>query len=527
MRLEMEFQKLKFLKVSNDSLEWDYNPFEERSTVKVVERKENANSAYNTNTFDYLSRDLLNYKELDNVVKLLRTEKMDSIEVFVLELTNKNLKEKHLVYYMNTKTFLLYKVEEKDGYRYFADYINHNGFIFPRFIIESKPNETFEAHFEKLEINTPLDDTLFIIPEEVIEKQRKAELRNDELLNEADSLYRSGKFDESIALFTKHINTVGETYGALNGRGLVKISKKEYYAAIGDFNKALELNPKGIGAQNNIGLAKYYLGDNEGAVKDYTKALEIDSTYTVSIKNRGLTYINLERYDEASRDFKIVIRLKPDDGESYFKYAVAQAQLKNYEMALTNYGHALKNKYNTAELYNYKGVTEYRLEKYDSARCSFGSAVGKDPDNLQYLENYGRAFYELGQNENAIEQFEKYLQKKNDQAEIHNLIGLCRYNDENYKGAIANFSKSIELDNDNPTFYDNRAAAKEMIEDYDGAIKDYSESIRLYPNDAAVFYKRGLIKLHTSKKIEGCLDLATANEMNYEPAKEAIISNCN
>ena len=65
-----------------------------------------------------------------------------------------------------------------------------------------------------------------------------------------------------------------------------------------------------------------------------------------------------------------------------------------------------------------------------------------------------------------------------------------------------------------------------MLEDYEGAIVDYSESIKLYPQDPNVFYKRGMIKLYTSKKIEGCLDLATANEMSHEPAREAIMKNC-
>jgi hypothetical protein len=65
------------------------------------------------------------------------------------------------------------------------------------------------------------------------------------------------------------------------------------------------------------------------------------------------------------------------------------------------------------------------------------------------------------------------------------------------------------------------------MEDYEGAIADYGESIRLYPNDASIFYRRGLLKIHTSKKLEGCMDLGTAHEMKYEPAKDAIMKNCN
>ena len=70
-------------------------------------------------------------------------------------------------------------------------------------------------------------------------------------------------------------------------------------------------------------------------------------------------------------------------------------------------------------------------------------------------------------------------------------------------------------------------SAKEQIEDYEGAILDYTESISLDPTDPSTFYKRGLIKILSSKKLEGCLDLGTAKDMKYEAAKEAIMKNCN
>jgi tetratricopeptide (TPR) repeat protein len=119
------------------------------------------------------------------------------------------------------------------------------------------------------------------------------------------------------------------------------------------------------------------------------------------------------------------------------------------------------------------------------------------------------------------------VSKKDDDAEAHNMIGLCKYREEDYSGAIKKFSRSIELAPKNAQYLDNRASAKEHIQDFEGAIADYSASIGLYPSDPEVYYKRGLVKIHTSKKLEGCMDLGTASEMKHEGAKEAIRKNCN
>jgi hypothetical protein len=78
-----------------------------------------------------------------------------------------------------------------------------------------------------------------------------------------------------------------------------------------------------------------------------------------------------------------------------------------------------------------------------------------------------------------------------------------------------------------PNYYLNRAEAREQVEDHVGALSDYSEFIKILPSNPYVFFKRGLIKIKTSQKLEGCMDLGTAKEMGYEAASEAIITYCN
>ncbi len=523
LRVEMTIQNLTFIQISNDSIKWDYNPINEKHTITPVTKKNNGWADGNS-SFDFINNDLLNYEELGHRLKLKGKEKVDSLDVYILELSRKDkTKSKFLI---SSKSNLIYKVEDDKGYRYFARYSNNGGYIFPKYVFEYNPSQQLEVHFNELSFNKSLADSLFIIPDHAYRKKSDPEAPKQGLIATADELYYDGKYEDAITHYTKAINENDQNEYAYNARGLAKIGLKDYYEAIMDFSKALEINPGASQSRNNIGLAKYYLGDHAGAVKDYTKALELDPALVVAYKNRGLIYQETEKYDQAVQDFTRALELSPEDGITHFRLGVTFAELDRYEDALKSYARAMKNRYNGADIYNYKGVSEFRLEKYDSATASFKRALTFEPEHLQYVENYARALYEQGDFKGASEQFERYLQKRDDNASIHNMNGLCKYHEENYKGAIKDFSKSIELNGKEATYYDNRAAAKEMIEDYEGAIKDYSESIRVYPNDAAVFYKRGMIKIITSKKLEGCLDLATANEMKYEPAKDAIMRNC-
>jgi tetratricopeptide (TPR) repeat protein len=525
LRVEMTFQSLMFLQISNDSIRWDYNPMEEKNTITPVTKKEgdwtNGNSS-----FDFINYDLLNYRELKHKLKVVGKEKADSLDVYVLELSRND--KTTVKFFINSRDGLIYKIEDLKGYRYFANYSNHNGYVFPRYVLESGQDRELEAHFSQLTFNINLPDSLFVIPDQALaNSDSKAKYTKGNVMSIADSLYASGEYRQAIQQYTKVIKANDENEFAYNARGLAKLELKEYYEAIADFNRALEINSSSANPRNNLGLAKYYLGDHSGALNDYAKALELDPNLVVAYNNRGIIYLESDKNDLAEKDFSMVIKLDSTNGLAHFRLGVALAELEKFEDALNSYARAKQNKYNGADIHNYKGVSEYRLERYDSATASFNRALSLEPDHLQYLENYGRALYEMGSYLEASLQFEKYLKENSDNASIYNLRGLCKYKDEDYHGAIADFSESIKLNEKEATYYDNRASAKEMLEDYDGAIKDYSESIRVYPNDPSVFYRRGMVKINTSKKLEGCLDLATANEMKYEPANEAIISNCN
>ena len=77
-----------------------------------------------------------------------------------------------------------------------------------------------------------------------------------------------------------------------------------YYGAIADFTKAIEIKPYDAKAYYNRGWNKGKLNDFYGAIADYTKAIELDSKYINAYLNRSILKENLGDIKGACIDAK-------------------------------------------------------------------------------------------------------------------------------------------------------------------------------------------------------------------------------
>ena len=70
-------------------------------------------------------------------------------------------------------------------------------------------------------------------------------------------------------------------------KGLSKHKSKDYYGAIADYTKAIELKPDYPLFYYYRGLSKSWLKDYQGAIIEYTKAIELDPDFAVAYVGRG------------------------------------------------------------------------------------------------------------------------------------------------------------------------------------------------------------------------------------------------
>ena len=125
--------------------------------------------------------------------------------------------------------------------------------------------------------------------------------------------------------------------------GVSKHNSKDYYGAIADYTKAIELNPDFIQIYFNRGISKYNSKDYYGAIADYTKYISLnpDEAIAMAYANRAMAKYKLKDYYGAIADYTKAIELKPNFAIAYFKRGGAKSWLKDYNGAISDYTKAI------------------------------------------------------------------------------------------------------------------------------------------------------------------------------------------
>ncbi len=95
--------------------------------------------------------------------------------------------------------------------------------------------------------------------------------------------------------------------------GIANCSSRNFDAAIADYTKALEINPKNAAAYANRALARLEKGDTVGALADDTRALELNPKSPDIHADRALARQIHGDFSDALADYDKVIELNPDD----------------------------------------------------------------------------------------------------------------------------------------------------------------------------------------------------------------------
>jgi tetratricopeptide (TPR) repeat protein len=101
-------------------------------------------------------------------------------------------------------------------------------------------------------------------------------------------------------------------------------NRKEYQAAVGNYTRALSLDPTYAQAYYNRGVLYWReFGDAEPAIQDLTSVLELVPTWAEAYFNRALAYKLYGDYDRAVRDFECYL----EQGKDSFWLDATQRQL--------------------------------------------------------------------------------------------------------------------------------------------------------------------------------------------------------
>ena len=178
MRMEMTIQDKSFIQAFDGTTSWMVNPFmgspdpQKSNDEDTQQAKDDA---------DFIEGALVDYKAKGNTVELIGKEDVEGTSAYKLKVTKKGGSVEYQ--YLDAQTFLPIRSsgkrkqqgQEAEFESTPGNYKPVNGVMMP-YSLAQKVNGTamFDLTVEKIEVNTPIDDTIFALPEKPKEEKKDA-----------------------------------------------------------------------------------------------------------------------------------------------------------------------------------------------------------------------------------------------------------------------------------------------------------------------------------------------------------------
>ena len=143
----------------------------------------------------------------------------------------------------------------------------------------------------------------------------------DILLGQGNAHYRTGQYQQALAMYNTALQLSADDAMLLNNRGAIYDNLGKYDLALGDYNRSLGLRPDDPDTLNNRGSTYDNLGKYDLALADYNRSLGLRPDDPATLNNRGVTYAHLGKYDLALGDYNRSLGLRPDHPATLYNLA--------------------------------------------------------------------------------------------------------------------------------------------------------------------------------------------------------------
>jgi tetratricopeptide (TPR) repeat protein/peroxiredoxin len=215
-------------------------------------------------------------------------------------------------------------------------------------------------------------------------------------LSLGSALFERGYTDQSEMFFELARRDDPSSAEPYYGLGSVYLEQQKNARARENFERAAKLPANYPGTLprvwNNLGIVAAREGSTEEAIGNFRRALEIDPDFLIALVNIGNAYRRQKRWDEAKRALEHSIELSPEDADAYYGLGMVFAELNDTDRAYDLLQKALRTRPDYPEALNNLGVLYVRTHRPDDAEKSFRESIRVAPGYDQAYLNLARLY---------------------------------------------------------------------------------------------------------------------------------------
>ncbi|SEW52721.1 tetratricopeptide repeat protein [Chitinophaga arvensicola] len=272
-------------------------------------------------------------------------------------------------------------------------------------------------------------------------------------------------------------------------RGIVEESMKKEDAALADYSKSIELNSRL--ALSYVKRGKIYAKRKLDDIGEYSKAIAINPAYGGAYFTRANSYYDKQQYDPAIADYSKVILLDPKDVDAYFNRGVMYKKKGMYDPALADYARVIELSPKDASIYGNRGNIYLLTEKPDQAFNDYSKAIELDPNSALYRVSRASVYLRWEQWDAAFNDYNKAIQLDPKNADAYLERGNIYLNQKQQPElAFADFNKVVEINPNYSNGYLNMGVVHHNKQQYAQAITDYTKAIETDPANQLAYFNR-------------------------------------
>jgi len=283
---------------------------------------------------------------------------------------------------------------------------------------------------------------------------------------------RKMNFDDAIGQFSKALELDPDNDKAYILRAMAYSKLNDHENASADFDRAIVFEEKDAELQYLSGAAYYQLFENEIALERLNRAIDMKNNFLEAYQVRSLVLMELDRYQEALEDCQKCLKIKEDE-KSFYNLAKVYEKLEMYPEAEEAYRKSILENRRVVGTHYALANLLYKKENYPEAYASVSQALMLDQGNLEGLLLQSQILAAQLNYPKAIEVLSIASIEYPEEPEIFQLRGDYYTALNQSANALIDYSRVIELNPNLAELYYKRAGAYEAIRDYEKALNDY------------------------------------------------------
>lgn len=294
---------------------------------------------------------------------------------------------------------------------------------------------------------------------------KRVRVTEDQRVRAGQVLKDAGQLDAALNEFNRVLEDNPRSVEAVLGVGSVQHARSQYTQARDTYTYAVELDGNRFDARYYLGLMQQVLGETGEAIYQYQRALELNPDDPYAHRDLATAYLQVGRPDLSLPHAEVAIKLDPTSQPAWCNLAATYSILGRYDDALRCYRTATEIDELDAPVLLGLGDTHLKLNNFQRAVNTLAELVRRFPSSVAH-ERLGYALFRVYDFDQAARQFRTSLSYDPEETAALNGLGACLLTDymqlenkrrrgkDKLNEALAAWRRSLRLNPDQPQIVD-------------------------------------------------------------------------